>query len=125
MKSYLHSYICDKDNNWKNVIDDLSTDEHFSDDQYRALLKEFINIVEDDDIPSFERRANQYPIIDQVLLKMMQAICPPNLLKKLKKTPDASVVRQVVEYLCKVFEITLVEVGKCYKFEESDCFLYF
>ena len=33
-------------------------------------------------------------------------------------------VQSILEYLCEIFEISLVVFENCFKFEESDVFLY-
>lgn len=39
-------------------------DDIFSDFQYRKFFKDFIEIVEKEDVPNFERAVEMYPIID-------------------------------------------------------------
>ena len=49
------------------------------------------------------------------------------LLMQLEKPNSNSmeVAREVLSFLCKEFQITLSEIGPCFKLEESDTFIYF
>ena len=50
-----------------------------------------------------------------------------SMLMELEKTTGRAkeMAREILSFLCEYFQITLTEIGPCFKLEESDTFIYF
>lgn len=66
------------------------TDKYYTDEQYRSYLTEFLKAVEEQEVPSFEKTAKAYPMIDEILLLYFKKIVPVSLLVKEHESSEES-----------------------------------
>jgi hypothetical protein len=81
-------------------------------------MKDFIEKVENEDVPNFERTVDKYPVIDEILIKIFKIILPFPLLMELEDNTEkpVDIARNILTFLCHEFQITLTEIGQCFKF---------
>lgn len=58
-----------------------------------------------------------YPIIEEALVRILGLLI-------INECPLEQTSEDLLEWLCNKFHITMHRYGMCYKFEESDIFLY-